>query len=319
MEIIPYTNHSLKGKVDFMYRDGISCDYHRIILPALGLGIDPAEGVKKSELDVFCRMSGLRDSKVPLIVDVDDYWYLYPHHYLYGNWNGNKHTETIIEALKSATAVTVTNRKLFDRANQFNKNVYVIPNGLPFDQGQFTLGDTSGPVRFIWAGGASHLHDLNVIRPVFSSLAFDFTIFGDDGYGEWTKIKNLFAGKAKVIKSLPVDRYMDGMKGNVMLIPIENNYFNNHKSNLKLLEAGCKGMAVIASKCEPYYNSCDEPYVMYASNPTEWALHMKYCVANPNFVADMGSMLAEHVRRKYPLEWMNRQRVHIYEKVIKNA
>ncbi len=317
METTQYTNHSLNGKVDFIFREGVSCDYHRILLPAMGLGINPHQSTSNPLLEVFCRMPArsLRGN-VPVIVDLDDYYYLYPHHYLFNSWNGNKHTETIINALKNADAVTVTNRMLSDKVSQFNDNVFILPNALPFDSGQFNRGDMSGPTRFMWAGGASHLHDLNIIRPVLHSIPFDLTLYGDDGYGEWSKIRNLFGARAKYKKALSVDSYMTGFHGNVMLVPIENNYFNNHKSNLKILEAGCKGMAVIASKCEPYYNKKDAPFIMYAENAQEWALHMKYCSANPNFVTDMGNMLAEHVRLHYNLSDVNEKRKDVYNMLI---
>lgn len=316
-ETTQYTS-PLQGKISFQIRKGISCDYHRIDLPARAIGINTEIAPTHALLNVVCRFPD-DDSRVingKSIVDVDDYWHLYPHHYLHGIWHSSKSAQRIVSAIERADMVTVTNLHLWQKVRQFNSRVEILPNALPFDEGQFKLltGDAIyDKAKFFWAGGASHAQDLAVIRNVLTSTQFDLTLMGDDGGGQWAKIRTSFGGRAKFIKMLSVESYMTGYEGNVMLVPLENNYFNIHKSNLKVLEAGCKGMAVIASRMHPYYNAKDMPYVMYADNLGEWQSHIRYCIANPGFVKDMGLALADHVRREYDLHEVNIKRRHIYE------
>jgi glycosyltransferase involved in cell wall biosynthesis len=314
----------LQGKINFMVRPNISCDYHRVKLPAEYMGVDVNAPAPNAKIDVFCRtqeqpieayFSG--PNRRPFIVDIDDFWYLYPQHYLHGIWNTGKIADKIILAMKEAGAVTVTNEILYDRVKVYNKKVHIIQNALPFDNGQFTKIDTSGKAVFFWAGGASHAGDLTVLRQVMTNTPFELVLMGDDGGGQWAKIRSLFAGRAKITKMLPVESYMSGYQGNVMLIPLENNFFNQHKSNLKVLEAGAKGMAVIASRMYPYYNEKDKPYIMYADTPAEWQSHIRYCMANPGFVQEMGAALAEHVRTEYSLRAANAARHAIYSGIIK--
>lgn len=309
----------LQGKINFMARKNVSCDYHRIKLPAQQMGIDVNIPAPNAKIDVFCRtqeqpiekyIADLNGKK--FIVDIDDYWYLYPHHYLFGIWTEGCMSDKIIGAMKAATLITVTNEKLWIRAKQYNKHVHILPNSLPFDTGQFQRKDVDGKAAFFWAGGASHANDIAILRTVMTNTPFDLTLMGDDGGGQWAKIKATFGGRAKFTKMLPVESYMDGYQGNVMLVPLENNFFNQHKSNLKILEAGCKGMAVIASRMSPYYNGRDMPFVMYANNLTEWQSHIKYCQANPSFVHEMGAGLADHVRRQYNMSEINIERGQIY-------
>ncbi len=309
----------LQGKINFMVRKNVSCDYHRIQLPAETMGINIDMPAQSSSLDIFCRTQELPIDKFlaqrnegKLIVDIDDYWYLYPHHYLFSIWAGNHTADKIMQAMIAADIVTTTNEALAQRINVYNKNCAVLPNALPFDSGQFQRCDTSGKAAFFWAGGASHGHDLNILRAIMTNMPYDLTLMGDDGGGQWAKIKASFAGRAKYIRMLPVDSYMTGYQGNVMLAPLENNFFNQHKSNLKILEAGCKGMAVIASRMPPYYNEKDKPFVMYADTPGEWQAHIKYCIANPGFVHEMGAALSEHVRIHYDLNNINKIRKQVY-------
>lgn len=313
----------LNGKINFQVRKGISCDYHRIQLPVQTMGIDPFAVPKGQALDVFCRTQELVNDTYftekngrKIAVDIDDFWYLDPSHYLFGIWNSGKVSDKIITAIKYADVVTTTNHALWRRIRKFNHNIEILPNALPFDTGQFQKKDISGKTTFFWAGGASHAQDIAILRTVMTNTQYDLTLMGDDGGSQWAKIKMLFAGRAKITKMLPVDSYMTGFQGNVMLVPIENNFFNQHKSNLKILEAGCKGMAVIASKVYPYYNGTDMPFVMYANTPAEWQSHIKYCIANPAFVQDMGAGLADHVRKQYELNNINIQRRQIYESLI---
>lgn len=309
----------LQGKINFMVRQMVSCDYHRIQLPAQEMGVDIHAPCPNARIDIFCRtqeqpiekyISALDGRK--FIVDIDDYWHLYPHHYLFGIWTGNDMANKIIQAMKAARIVTVTNDALWQRAKQYNRYVHILPNALPFDSGQFQRTENDGSPTFFWGGGASHMHDINILRSIMINIPYNLTLMGDDGGGQWAKIKTTFGPRAKIIKILPVDSYMNGYQGNIMLIPLENNFFNQHKSNLKILEAGCKGMAVIASRMAPYYNEKDKPFIMYADSPAEWQAHIKYCQANPGFVKEMGAALADHVRRHYDLKNINELRKQIY-------
>lgn len=309
----------LQGKVNFMARKNVSCDYHRIQLPAEHMGIDIHAPAPNAKIEVFCRTQEQPIEKYiadlgsrKFIVDVDDYWYLYPYHYLFGIWAGSNTAEKIIQAMKAAHMVTVTNDALWQKARQYNRYVHILPNALPFDSGQFQRTENDGSPAFFWAGGASHMHDLGVLRSIMINTSYNLTLMGDDGGGQWAKIKTTFGPRAKIIKMLPVDSYMTGYQGNVMLIPLENNFFNQHKSNLKILEAGCKGMAVIASRVAPYYNETDKPFIMYADSPAEWQANIRYCQANPGFVKEMGAALGEHVRKHYNLKDINELRNQIY-------
>lgn len=303
-------------RINYYNRTGVSCDYHRIELPVKYMGITSAD-LDKCDFSLFCRAPSTPIAD-KYIVDVDDYWYLYPHHYIFNSWNSNNTPALMMKYIKGAELVTTTTSVLAEKIARINKNVEVIPNGLPFGQEQFKINKSGSDIcRFFYAGGPSHLADLAIISPIIKQLSIDFTIQGyNPSVPDWVKIKGGFGPKTKFIANQPIDSYINTYNADVMLIPLENNVFNQHKSNLKILEAAATGMAVIASRVAPYYNETDEPYVLYASTPDEWRAHINYCEHNPNFVKDQAAALGEHCREQYDLMKINKYREQVYYSIL---
>lgn len=318
------------------------CDYHRIILPFKTMGFDfdryntDSENIlKNTKVFIFNRtpvgsifdVIKLRQQLgFKIVMDMDDYWHLYSQHYKYAEWIKNKYADTLTLCMKNADAITVTTSLLADKVKEYNKNVHVIPNALPFGKGQFnTLRSLSDKTRFVYAGGNSHTRDMQLITSAVSKvnklvLNNEFILAGYDPRGkiDWDKIENNFTIHGKLRNYvrkyvLPLEEYMNSYNdSDAALAPLEYNTFNQHKSNLKILEAGCKNIPIICSKMFPYYNSLDLPYVMYASNKEEWFNHMKFCCENKNAAEDMGHALGEHVRKNYDLNKINIYRQQLY-------
>lgn len=303
-------------KIDFQYRPEISCDYHRIQLPFQYMGLSAD---RSARLSVFCRIPVRAPSLRRYIVDIDDYWYLYPKHYIFNKWQQNGTGRQMIEYMKEAVAVTTTNTVLAEKIARYNKNVYVVPNALPFDQGQFKERENKKwGANFFYAGGASHSYDLDILlNAIKYEIGVNLTIQGyQKENATWQAIRGKFGDLAKFIDNKPIDSYLNTYDADVMLIPLENNVFNQHKSNLKVLEAAAKGMAVIASRVHPYYNELDMPYVLYADTPHEWINHISFCSANPGFVKEQAQALREHCMKHYELTQVNNLRRLIYSKYL---
>jgi len=298
-----------------------SCDYHRINVPLAQMGIDISsqKPLTEESLIVFNRMPNIEVSefiakKYRYIIDIDDYWQLDTSHYLYKHLMPNGYATKHVDLIKHASAVTVTNSRLADKVRPFNKNVHVVPNTIPFGKGQFTgQPKRAGKIKFVYAGGNSHLDDVKLIANHIEQSTIDFTLAGyNDQNEQCVKIKSLFKG-VKTIPELKVNSYMelyDSM--DVSLVPLVKNEFNLCKSNLKILEAGCKGMSVISSATEPYLVSGEAKYVDYCSNSFEWLNMLRYYKKNPNYVREKGEALGEFVKSRYDMKTANELRRQIY-------
>jgi glycosyltransferase involved in cell wall biosynthesis len=109
---------------------------------------------------------------------------------------------------------------------------------------------------------------------------------------------------------------MECYDADVALAPLEANMFTAFKSNLKILEAGCKNLPIICSNVPPYSDEPPTLGVMYASNTREWVEWFQWCVRNPTAVKELGQQLGQYVREHYDLRKINEHRKQIIESLI---
>lgn len=269
-------------KIAVVVREGISCDYHRLINPLAYMNIG-VTSVTDADTIIFNRKMNysildLKAQGKKVIMDIDDYWHLYPSHYLYNSWDAGVY----VNNLKEADIVTCTNEFLADRIREYNKNVVIIPNALPFDKGQFVDNRETIEGVFGYVGGASHSCDIKLCPD------------------------------AVIPPHISVDRYMDYYRYLALsYAPLVNNEFNRCKSNLKALESGVNYTALMASDIHPYYNELDKDVVIYCKD-NEWDEKIDYCKRNPEYVKEMGLKLGEHVREHYDLIKINELRREVW-------
>lgn len=262
-----------------------------------------------------------------IITDLDDFWELYPNHVAYKGWQNWDMAQRTRESIMNSDFVIVTTKRLADVVLPLNKNIEVIPNALPFGDEPFIndrepIGER---IRFLSAGGKTHYYDLKQIEPCLKKLnrlnrgQYELVMAGHDQFdkdGVWDKIEGIFKNNTKHytrIYRLPLESYINCFNnGDVVLAPLETNYFNQFKSQLRVLEAGCKEMPIITSNYPPY---SDEPtdLIMKASTTNEWYNHIKYCIDNPNFIIDKGKELGRYVRKYYNLQEVNIKRREVFD------
>lgn len=355
---IPYALLRLNNKkMTILANDhfGVGCSYHRVGMPVRMIRKTTntpifSQSITRSITDIawenvhvifFNRVptfppgllrEQIKRHNIKVVVDIDDHWILYPHHEMAKIWRDSKANEQIQQWLTEADMVFTTNARLKAAADQLNSNVHVLPNALPFDYSQFVSDRIErGRVSFIYAAGSSHLHDLEILRPVMKRLGGDpqFRASGemvlagyDHSYGEakvespWPRMLDIVK-QAKSYSTLPIHGVENYMKvyyyADVSLAPLEKSPFNACKSNLKILEAGCKNIPIICSNVEPYTFDAECPGVILCDTPKEWLAAIKVLLMNSALRQDLGNKLGEYVRRKYDIEEVNRRRVELFK------
>lgn len=122
-----------------------------------------------------------------------------------------------------------------------------------------------------WGGSISHDGDLDLIIKTIEEIPAEdcrWVFFGHQPRADFTNKDFFFR------PGVPPHEYLrELMKENLELIlaPIEENAFNDAKSNLKLVQAGAIGAAVIASPYGPYLRN-NPPVFAYAKTPEEWLI-----------------------------------------------
>lgn len=335
-------------KILSLVNNASGCDYHRIRIPITYMqqqgqirgvpeGLSFEDSVAECDILFYNRvpfnmtLDSILDLRAKygfkIVVDIDDYWKLYPGHYLEATWKRHDLERQIVNSLKAADAVICTTERLGRKALTYNDNVHVCPNGLPFDDLQFTTGKTpSEQMRFMYAGGGSHYWDLLLLKNAMEKLArtgFDSEVIlaGTANVDIYDRMAGIMGARGKLqnfrtLPALPLDSYMDLYnQGDVAMAPLVANEFNAHKSNLKVLEAGCKSLPIIVSNVGPYADDpC--PLLMRVDNSSEWCKWIRFCEDNPSFVQDNGEQLAEYVRKRYDIRVLNDLRLEAFKSVL---
>ena len=184
--------------------------------------------------------------------------------------------ERIKQAIKHVDAISVTTEPLKDalKRKYHFKDIRVVPNMIPrpvFDLVQPTKQPHDKP-RIGWAGGISHGGDTSIIQHIADLLGDTVTwvFFG--------MIPEGMAARSNVefIQPVPMTHYyqtLASMDLDVAIAPLEENAFNECKSNLKLIEYGLLDVPVIASDLYPY--QCNSGAVLVRNRAYEWAEAIK--------------------------------------------
>lgn len=322
------------------------CGFHRVILPlgfmhgtkALCTNYPAPEIVAKGwDILLYNRLSIFDDNwpetketlDIKVVMDMDDDWILPPNHVNYHSYEIARHR--IENNIRHADLVTCTNERLAKRIREFSDNVVILPNALPFGEHQYTeTRQQSDKVRIFWAGGASHEHDLAILRNPIKKLSTykDKIEMVIGGYSDvdlitksvWDKMASSFTSGGKLPhRKLPAAGSHDYMQmyehADIMLIPLEDSEWHASKSNLKILEAASKRIPVIVSNVEPYSRDADAP-VLWVNNQKDWNEHLNFLINKPAEREELGDRLYKWAVEKYNINEVNKERSAAFGSII---
>lgn len=246
-----------------------------------------------------------------IVVDVDDWWQLDPHHIMFRYSRDNNVAAHQIKHLRIADVVTCTHERLAERVYEFNKNVVLCPNAIP-EHEYFPVIKTKsakGHKRIFWQGSVTHEADLNLLRSTIKRLDKEKFMMVMAGYTTevtWERMADCYTNYQKmpgvVLPGLPpYEYYQNYQYADVCVVPLLSTKFNVYKSNLKILEAAHSGLPVIASNVHPYKNI---PGVLYADKKTDW-----YDWLHDDGAQQEGAkVLADYCKKEFNFEKINKVR-----------
>lgn len=284
-------------------------------------------GMSKAVID-RCHRAGAK-----VIVDIDDYWQLPHDHGMSNHTKEIKHKENTEEALKYSDAVFTTTEVFAQRLKKLNSNVYIFPNCIDKQQLQWSTPSVhSDKIRFGWIGGIWHRQDINLMSDSFVKLYNDRCIHGmsvvlggytdNDEYNYYARVMSGFKKdnpNFSVVKGTDYNNYgtiYDHI--DVSIVPLREEMFSRFKSPLKLVEAGAKGKAVIASDVLPY--SVFPKNTFYPIKPMDnkkgWHRAIKSLLMNADLRMELATNLKEYCDKDFNAEWHSRRRWETYKFII---
>lgn len=191
--------------------------------------------------------------------------------------------------------------------------VHVVPNCIDFE-----LRDWSSPPerhddgRLVvgWAGGATHVEDLRLIQPVVRELLLrrpevDFSVVSTPGVLAWIRRDwRLDTHRLRVTPFTPFPQYPATLaRFDVGLAPLVDTPFNDCKSELRVLEYGAWGIAVVASPAAAYRRAlADGESGRLARTREEWSSALDALLDDGGLRDRMGACLRRRVRTDYDLQ-----------------
>ena len=263
-----------------------------------------------------------------LIIDIDDYWDLDSWHILKSVYP----TQVIIDHIKIADLVTTTNELLLKEIKQFNSNVHILPNALPYGEDQFTdVKIEADKVRFVYTGSITHEKDVQILQYPLKRVAGNLQIrdkvffqlcgFNDEADGSaaiWHRMISNFTCGLKLggtRRYLPVTDYMNFYnEADVSVVPLVYSKFNTMKSNLKILEAACKKIPCIVSNVPPY-DIC--PHILKIDKQGDWYDGIKKLTEDSIYRKELGEANYEWCNEHFNLHKINETRKQLFDACIK--
>ena len=152
--------------------------------------------------------------------------------------------------------------------------------------------------RVGWAGGAGHTGDLELVADVVKALASEV---------EWV-FMGLCPDKLRpyvheVRPGVPIDTYPQALAAldlDLAIAPLEQNLFNECKSNLRLLEYGACGFPVVCSDIACYRG--DLPVTRVKNRFKDWVDAIRMHTSDLQAAAHAGDALRAQVYRDWMLE-----------------
>ena len=289
---------------------------------------------KIARLNPEAIFAALKEADVVSVCDLDDYWLLPKHHVSAKFYDDVNFSKCIENTIKFSDHVLVTTDILKRRVKELTKisdNIHVVPNAINLDDPQFNVKRVkSDKIRLLYQGGVTHLRDIklitnNVILKGNKKIDAILIIAGYvKGIKVWETIlkefKKVFTEVQTVEGCKPNEYAKVYAQADICLVPLEDNDFNKHKSELKVLEAAAYGLPVIVSGVKPYTNICVHMNNAYIINPkrnVDWLKAINSMISNRELRYLLADQLKEDVDKKYNFKEIVELRKEIFKKIIK--
>ena len=207
--------------------------------------------------------------------------------------------DSIAHCMEISDLVTVSTEPLAERMRRYNPNVAVLKNRI--DASLLKLErPRRDKVTVGWAGGASHLRDIEVcaygLRKTIDRHDIDCHFIGPD----FTHVIRRPIRRSPWCET--TTDYYKLLDFDIGLAPLRSSVFTRSKSYIKALEYAALGIPVIASDVEPYRDFVVDGVTGFLiRRDHEWAQRLRDLINDADMRADMGRK-AKQVAADYTIQ-----------------
>jgi glycosyltransferase involved in cell wall biosynthesis len=221
-------------------------------------------------------------------------------HYLY-NFHAREGKSRMREGLSNCDRLIASTEPIADYCRGMADDIVVVPNRL---DGNMWLSLASKQragkkPRVGWAGAQQHLGDLEMIKDVVETLRDEV---------EWVFmgmcpafLKPYVAEEHAFVSFVDYPGKLASLNLDVAIAPLEQHFFNEGKSNLRLLEYGIMGWPVVCSDIYPYQTN-NAPVTRVNNIASEWIAAIRERIYDLDNAEREGEVLRQWVLKHYILE-----------------
>jgi glycosyltransferase involved in cell wall biosynthesis len=223
------------------------------------------------------------------------------------------------DSINYADAVITTTPALAKEIRLINENVIIASNCLDYTHKQWEAEpmERTDKVKVGWVGGVTHEEDLKLIADQIKGLDIEFYICGYTPGEIWNRIAKSMPN-AKIVEGTTVFEYGEVYRHfDIVLAPLQDNKFNNCKSELKIVEASAYKKPIICSAVYPYlYHQANDGVLFVQHN--EWKTAIQKLVdAGRSVRESMGVSNYDYCQKHHNLELHNLTRLALYKSLCK--
>ncbi|KJV31157.1 glycosyltransferase [Pantoea sp. SM3] len=205
------------------------------------------------------------------------------------------HNELIKDSsiLLSADGITCSTQVIADSLSNIVDDISICKNKLPkeyfISRERVLAKKIEDKIKVLYLSGSNtHFKDYSLISGPLIKLSqqhpnlFSLTLLG--AVSDQKHIFSHFGLECNVIRLKEFEEMLNIIREHdIVLVPLENNKFNDAKSNIKFIESASQGVAVIASSVKEY-SECINTYEngWLCSTEEEWLNTLLHLFCNPN-------------------------------------
>ena len=226
----------------------------------------------------LCYLDKIFSSCKPLIFEVDDWLPGMPaSHRQFFDFDPYNMLAFWREKLHLFDAITVSTQPLVEKFSKFNANVHLIPNALSkvrYNNVRRVAVNKNNPITIAFAGTSTHTDDMKVVGQALLNIQRKYGphLIRFVFWGAWVVGMEGAENVRIVNKSVPYVDYLDELSRlniDIAIAPLEDNNFNESKSDLKWLEYTAVGAACVLSNVSAYQEAKYYGLAEVVDNDTE--------------------------------------------------
>jgi glycosyltransferase involved in cell wall biosynthesis len=250
-----------------------------------------------------------------IVYETDDCLYYIPEHNATANVLNAPSSQQMIRFLEeNANIKTVTTRRLKELVGNDMIPTFVCPNSIDMSLWGGLENKKTDKLVIGWAGGSSHIRDLEMVVPVLQRLKkkhkIEIKLFGFDP--QFAKSK-LYYKHIKWTNVLNYPRTLAGAGFDIGIAPLVDDEFNQYKSNIKWLEYGMLNVPIVASQSPTYEDIKDGEDGFLATTLAEWEEKLEKLIVDEEFRQRMGQKAHDRIVKEYDIKKTIKTWIDAYE------